>query len=283
MGRLLACRPRLVGGGRLPCLGLGMAGRRRGAPRLCSGRRQVRGRPTSRHRRRRRRRRLHSRACGRRGVVRRPGSDARAHGDDRHRRRIQGVAHASGNPAGSEGRDPRRGRPDRGPWPVGQCRAPGRVRSSRHSGRRGRLRRPTRPAPAAACPQPSPGTCGAARPDSVTRSLTRAPAGCRATRSGSGGSRAGARRSCAVSSVSSGVGDCASCRRTRTRIRTRARRRDAGGCCREDLEDVSDSHCCPNGCSGAGRDLPAHVRRIAGRNQARDGADETHGPGRWTG
>ena len=85
-----------------------------------------------------------------------------------------------GTHARPQGRHRRRGRPDRGPRTVGRCRAPGFVRPSRHSGRRGRVRRPTRPAPAAECPQPSPGTRGAARPGSLTRSGARASAGCRA-------------------------------------------------------------------------------------------------------
>ena len=238
-----------------------MAGRRCGAPRLCSGRRQVRRRSASWDRHRRGRGRLHPRARSRRGVVRRPGSDVRAHGHDRHRRRIQSVAHASGNPERPQGRHRRRGRPDRGPRAVGRCRARGSVRPSRHSGRRGRLRRPTRPAPAAECPQPSPGTRGAARPGSLTRSGARASTGWRAggadfRRSGADTGRARA--------VAPGIGRACGCGRTS------ACRHDASRGRREHVGDGSDQSCSAGRCQGA-RGVRSSERSRRGGRSGRPG------------
>ena len=247
-----------------------MAGRRRGAPRLCSGRRQVRRRSASRDRHRRRRGRLDSRARGRRSVVRRPGSDVRTHGHDRHRRRIQSVAHASRNNPRPQGRHRRRGGPDRGPRAIGRCRAPGFVRPSRHSGRRGRVRRPTRSAPVAECPQSSPGTRGAARPGSLIHSGARASTGWRA---GGADSRCSCAHSRCPRAVGHGFGDV----RGASSHRTRARGRGAGRRCRGDLDGgCPDSHRRSGGCTGAGRDLATPAAPSALRRRGRDDADETH-------
>ena len=248
---------------RLACLGMGMAGRRRGAPSLCGRWRQVRGGPASRDRHRRRRERLRSGPRSRRGVVRRAGSDPRAHGHDRHRRRIQGVAHASGNHERPEGRHRRRGRPDRGSRAVGRCRAHGFVRPSRHSGRRGRVRRPTRPASAAECPRPLP-RHPRRRPPQLPHPLRRP----RLRRLASRRSRLplllAPAAPVAVRAVAPGVGDAhvASCRRTR------ARGRGAGRRCRGDLAGgCFDSYRRPGGCTGAGRDPAAPSPATAARRR----------------
>ncbi len=68
-------------------MGVGVACRRRGASGLRGRWRQVRRGSASRNRHRRRRRALDTGARVRGGVVRGTGSDARPHGDDRHRRR----------------------------------------------------------------------------------------------------------------------------------------------------------------------------------------------------
>jgi hypothetical protein len=143
---------------------VGLAGGRGGAARVLGRGRQVRGGPAPGHRRRARRLELGSCSRLRRGVLRRPRADARADRDHRHGRRPQGVADPSRLVAGRQGRLRRRGRCDRGSGAVGRSRARPAVRPPRDSGRRHRhVRRPTRPASAAGCPQPFPGTRGAAR------------------------------------------------------------------------------------------------------------------------
>jgi len=156
--RRLGARRRRAG------VGLDVACRRRGASRLRSRCRQVRRGSTPRNRHRRRRRALDTGDCVRGGVVRGAGSDARSHGADRHARRIQCFAHTPRNAARPERCDPSRGRSDRrsrADRRRGTCDP---VRPSRHTGRRGRLCRPTRLASVAECPKSSPGTPDAARP-----------------------------------------------------------------------------------------------------------------------
>jgi hypothetical protein len=170
-------------------LGLGVARRRPRAARVLGRRRQVRGRPASRDRRRPRRCCRRARARIRRRHLRRPGSNERTHGDDCDRGRLQGVAHASRHASREERRARDGRRADRRRRPVGRDRARRAVRPPRdQAGLRRRLRRSPHPASAARCPQPSPGTRGAARTCTTTR-----PGGaagrCEPSRSSSSGSR----------------------------------------------------------------------------------------------
>jgi hypothetical protein len=147
-----------------------VARRRPRAARVLGRGRQVRGRPASRDRRRPRRCSRRSCAGIRRRHLRRPGSNERTHGDDRDRGRLQGVAHASRHAPREARRAPDGGRRDRRRRPVGRARARRVVRPPRDQARlRRRLRRSPHPASAARCPQPSPGTRGAARTCTTAR------------------------------------------------------------------------------------------------------------------
>jgi hypothetical protein len=163
-------RSLLVARLRLIRVGVGMAGRRRGAPRLLAERRHLCRRSAPRRRRCTRRRSRRSRAGGRRGVVRRLGADQRHDGHDLVRR-IQGVPHAprgSTRPPGGarrRGRRRRRARPDR------RGRAGGPLRPPRCPPRLRRHLRRSALAPSASGRLP-PSTCarGAARTSARRRS-----------------------------------------------------------------------------------------------------------------
>ena len=101
---------------------LGLAGGRRRPPRVLARRRSLRGRTASRYRHRSRRRTPGLCARLRRGRIRRPGSDARAHRHDR-RRRLQGLA----DPSRAASREARR--PCRGEGALGRSRADRRSRA----------------------------------------------------------------------------------------------------------------------------------------------------------
>ena len=183
-----------------------MARGRQRATRLFGRCRQVRCRPAPRHRHCTGRRARRAGTGVGRGVLRGAGAHAWPHRDDRDDGRVQGIAHAPRDVARPQRRNGRRRRPHRrtGPLRRGGARRP--LPPSRYSGRRGRVRRPTRLASAAECPQPSAGTRGAARASSSARVVTAASCGAagaapgcacaraRPTSAGSRGARAIARR-----------------------------------------------------------------------------------------
>ena len=92
-----------------------------------------------------------------RGVVRRPGADARPDRDDRDHGRLQGLADAPRLAARPQGRVGRRGASDRRSGSDRGGGARDAVRPPRHPGRRRRdVRRPTRLLPSRSAPNPPP-------------------------------------------------------------------------------------------------------------------------------
>ena len=264
MGGLRFSLRRLGSRHRSARVGVGVACRGRSASGLRSRWRQVRRGSASRNRHRTRRRALDTCARIRGGVVRRTGSDARSHGDDRHRRRVEGVAHAPRDAARSEGRERGRGRPDRRSRANRRRRTCGSVRPSRHSGRRGRLRRPTRLASVAECLPPSAGTRDAARPS---------PFGCCVARASTGRRAAGAESRCfgAVCTCLRGAGSRRTARAGRCGVGGRGRGRFRNG-----VESACSSGRRPSGLNDGDTDAAGHqnARRY-------EGADATSRVARW--
>ena len=143
---------------------MGLArGRPRAPPVLARGQ-PVRGRPASWSRHRPRGCALRSCAGHGRGDVRRQRADARAHGDDPHRRRREGVADAPRVAARAARRPRRRGRCDRRCRPFGRRRARRPLRAPGRACRRdGGLHRPADVAAAAGGHRSPDGSRAAAR------------------------------------------------------------------------------------------------------------------------